>query len=102
MKKYAAIIAENQLKKEAEYKALVESQKAGSELGALIPVSKRAQALKPTEKPLPANPVQLYDPDVFGLEVAASDCRFEMIKLVREVCQHIQGQCSNYLYHCRG
>lgn len=85
LKKYASIIEEKQKKKEAQYKALMEAQKSGSDLGALVPASRRSQAVKPVEEPLPSNPVRLYDADVFGLEVAASDCRFEMIKLVREV-----------------
>ncbi|KAF9768133.1 hypothetical protein IL306_014593, partial [Fusarium sp. DS 682] len=40
------------------------------------------------EEPLPANAIELYSPDVFGLEAAAADCRFEMIKIVREASQN--------------
>lgn len=37
------------------------------------------------EEPLPANECKPYDPDDFGLDKAQRDCRFEMIKIVREV-----------------
>ncbi|KAF2805523.1 uncharacterized protein BDZ99DRAFT_423807 [Mytilinidion resinicola] len=42
------------------------------------------------EKPLPPNELQPYIPDIFGLDKARRDCRFEMIKIVREV-----GEVSN-------
>ncbi|KAH6880762.1 hypothetical protein B0T10DRAFT_519137 [Thelonectria olida] len=37
------------------------------------------------EQPLPANKVDPYPADAFGMDSAARDCRFEMIKIVREV-----------------
>jgi len=37
------------------------------------------------EEPLPPNAVDTYAADTFGLDKAARDCRFEMIKVVREV-----------------
>ncbi|KAK3380771.1 hypothetical protein B0T24DRAFT_664692 [Lasiosphaeria ovina] len=37
------------------------------------------------EEPLPPNEVQPYLADTFGLDKASRDCRFEMIKIVREV-----------------
>lgn len=37
------------------------------------------------EEPLPANPCVPYDANDFGLDVAQRDCRYEMIKIVREV-----------------
>ncbi|MCJ1287569.1 hypothetical protein MMC26_006921 [Xylographa opegraphella] len=37
------------------------------------------------EEPLPPNEVEPYPADSFGLDKAARDCRFEMIKIVREV-----------------
>ncbi|KAF2421478.1 hypothetical protein EJ08DRAFT_641341 [Tothia fuscella] len=37
------------------------------------------------EEPLPPNAVVPYESDAFGLDVAQRDCRFEMIKIVREV-----------------
>lgn len=36
-------------------------------------------------KPLPPNALVPYPCDIFGLEKARRDCRFEMIKIVREV-----------------
>lgn len=83
--KYAAEIAAGQVKKEADYKAAIAAQKPSEEDTALVPVTRRSQALNIIEEPLPANKVAVYDPDVFGLELAARDCRFEMIKIVREV-----------------
>lgn len=52
-----------------------------------------AATAKPTDtttnaKPdtsLKPNPVQPYGADLFGLDTARTDCRFEMIKIVREV-----------------
>ena len=37
------------------------------------------------EEPLPPTKVDAYAADAFGLDDAARDCRFEMIKIVREV-----------------
>lgn len=37
------------------------------------------------EEPLPPNKVEPYKADAFGLDKAQRDCRFEMIKIVREV-----------------
>ncbi|VUC29193.1 unnamed protein product [Clonostachys rosea] len=86
LKKYAATIAETQLKKEAAYKTAIEERKSKEDMNALMRMAGgNQQPPKPIEKPLPANAFRPYDPDVFGLEVAASDCRFEMIKIVREV-----------------
>lgn len=89
LKKYAEISKKEQDDKEAQYKALVEARKEQQNSQALVPytaTAKRTQDLPPVEKPLPNNKIEVYDPDVFGLEVAARDCRFEMIKIVREVC----------------
>ncbi|KAI0340777.1 hypothetical protein BDW22DRAFT_1359593 [Trametopsis cervina] len=36
-------------------------------------------------KPMPPNEIVPYEPTIFGLEKAQRDCRFEMIKIVREV-----------------
>ena len=85
LQKYADAVAEAEDKKDKHYKAAIEARKSGQDSTALVPVSRRSQALQPIEKPLPANKVKHYDPDVFGLENAAADCRFEMIKIVREV-----------------
>lgn len=94
LKKYAATIAEDQLKKLAKYEAAIKAQKTNQSLTPFVPVSERSQALKPIEEPLAANKVELYDPDIFGLEVAARECRFEMIKIVREVRQILQHPCA--------
>ncbi|KAM5344892.1 hypothetical protein ACJ41O_010754 [Fusarium nematophilum] len=84
--KYAAIAKKEQEDKEAHYKELVEARKAEQDAHALVPFTgTRSQALEPIEKPMPSNKVEVYGPDVFGLEEAARDCRFEMIKIVREV-----------------
>lgn len=45
----------------------------------------RGQAQVTLEEPLPPNLVEPYVADIFGLEKAKADCRFEMIKIVREV-----------------
>ncbi|KAF7328408.1 hypothetical protein MVEN_02556500 [Mycena venus] len=37
------------------------------------------------EAPMPPNNLKPYKPDIFGLDAARRDCRFEMIKIVREV-----------------
>lgn len=39
----------------------------------------------PPEPPMPPNDLVPYEADIFGLEDARRDCRFEMIKIVREV-----------------
>jgi hypothetical protein len=52
---------------------------------ALSIVSTTEKTVQPVGKKVPANKLELYFPDVYGLEIAATDCRFEMIKIVREV-----------------
>lgn len=37
------------------------------------------------ESPMPPNALQAYTADLYGLDHAKRDCRFEMIKIVREV-----------------
>lgn len=37
------------------------------------------------EPPMAPNALQAYPADLFGLDYAKCDCRFEMIKIVREV-----------------
>ncbi|KAI9653011.1 MAG: hypothetical protein M1829_001351 [Trizodia sp. TS-e1964] len=78
-------MAKSEAKKNDDYEKDLKSQKTSQDLTALVPVSGRSQVLKTIEKPPPATDVRLYDPDIFDLEVAARDCRFEMIKIVREV-----------------
>ncbi|KAJ4253321.1 hypothetical protein NW762_010476 [Fusarium torreyae] len=85
---YAKLIAATQQKKEKDYQTAIEEQKSLPDRGALVALTGSKHSTEKQEvieKPLPANKVDLYPADVFGLEMAASDCRFEMIKLVREV-----------------
>lgn len=46
----------------------------------------RAPTAPPPECPLPPNNLEPYSDDIFGLDKARRDCRFEMIKIVKEVC----------------
>ncbi|KAF5539435.1 hypothetical protein FMEXI_8924 [Fusarium mexicanum] len=86
LNEFARKMKKDQEKKDAHYQEIVGAMKADQEAAALIPyTTKRAQVVKEIEKPLPNNKIVLYDPDIFGLETAALDCRFEMIKIVREV-----------------
>lgn len=87
---YAKEAKTEQEAKEKHYDALLKAREADQKNQALVPyMGTRSQALAPIEKPLPSNKVQLYGPDIFGLELASRDCRFEMIKIVREVCRTI-------------
>ena len=45
----------------------------------------RGQAQIILEEPLPPSSMEPFDADIFGLEKAKVNCRFEMIKIVREV-----------------
>lgn len=45
----------------------------------------REQSLVTLEEPLTPNLLEPYAADIFGLDKAKADCRFEMIKIVREV-----------------
>jgi hypothetical protein len=83
MKKYAEDLAKTQADKQKNYDDYIKERTANQT--AVVPISNQSQALKPIEAPLPCNSVEPYTPDVFGLEDAAKDCRFEMIKIVREV-----------------
>ena len=89
LKKYASLIAEKQQEKNSQYEDALKAQKTSRDLTDLVPVLRQSQAVERIEKPLPANAVALYDPDIFDLEMAAHDCRLEMIKIVREVRQPI-------------
>lgn len=88
LKKFADALIAEQKKKEDHYDKAITERKASQTSNALMLRNGRSQEVAPIEKPLPANKVELYDPDVFGLEIAARDCRFEMIKIVREVSLH--------------
>jgi hypothetical protein len=45
----------------------------------------KVQACEPVEAPLPPNVLTPYPANIFGLDKARRDCRFEMIKIVKEV-----------------
>ena len=49
---------------------------------AVVPTAKSAHELDP---PFPPNDLVPYCANVIGLDKACKDCRFEMIKIVREV-----------------
>ncbi|KAK6497175.1 hypothetical protein TWF506_004650 [Arthrobotrys conoides] len=84
---YAAVAKKEQEAKEKRYNELVKAQADQQNDRALVPIRQNwsSAGVKVIEKPLPNNQVELYGPDIFGLEIAARDCRFEMIKIVREV-----------------
>ena len=48
-------------------------------------VNLAASTWSPPERPIPPNDLVPYKASIFGLEKARRDCRFEMIKIVREV-----------------
>ncbi|KAJ7879687.1 hypothetical protein B0H13DRAFT_1624259 [Mycena leptocephala] len=45
----------------------------------------KVQSCEPVEAPLPPNVLTPYPANIFGLDKARRDCRFEMIKIVKEV-----------------
>ena len=55
---------------------------------ALLPPAPRAADIDP---PFPPNALVPYRADIFGLDRARNDCRFEMIKIVREVRRFVYG-----------
>jgi len=94
--KYRKEMTETQTKKKDDYTAAVKKQKELDDARALVPFS-NPKAVVVIEEPLPANEVNLYDPDIFGLDIAARDCRFEMIKIVREVFERASCTCTSLL-----
>lgn len=85
LKKYAKLVVSIEAAKMLHYESSVAALKASQEATTFSSLSSNTQPVQIIEKPHPANKIELYDPDVFGLETAATDCRFEMIKIVREV-----------------
>ncbi|EXK79721.1 hypothetical protein FOQG_15703 [Fusarium oxysporum f. sp. raphani 54005] len=72
--------------KESHYNERVKAREEAENAAALAPYTlNKTRDHKPIEKPLPINKFEPYKADIFGLEKAAHDCRFEMIKIVREV-----------------
>jgi hypothetical protein len=73
--------------KDKHYHELVKAREDAENDAALAPyMLNKTRDLKPIEKPFPITKLKPYKADIFGLENAAHDCRFEMIKIVREVC----------------
>ena len=72
-------LAENAQKNYEEELVAYEKKKAEAE---------GTQGLSP---PFPPNKLIPYRPDLFGLDKARKDCRFEMIKIVREVRSAVPG-----------
>ncbi|KAG7429380.1 hypothetical protein Forpi1262_v010166 [Fusarium oxysporum f. sp. raphani] len=71
--------------KESHYNERVKAREEAENAAALAPYTlNKTRDHKPIEKPLPINKFEPYKADIFGLEKAAHDCRFEMIKIVRE------------------
>ncbi|KAK1504444.1 hypothetical protein CTAM01_03751 [Colletotrichum tamarilloi] len=56
-----------------------------NEYSSALQKSAAYNSLISVEEPLPPNKVEPYPCDQFGLDKALQDCRFEMIKIVREV-----------------
>ncbi|EXL90985.1 hypothetical protein NOF04DRAFT_18301 [Fusarium oxysporum II5] len=75
----------DQENKERHYNERVKAREEAENAAALAPYTlNKTRDDKPIEKPLPINKFEPYKADIFGLEKAAHDCRFEMIKIVRE------------------
>lgn len=64
------------------YKARMDSYNEAAKAAAAEPEKYRGITLEP---PMPSNPLHAYSADLYGLDQAKRDCRFEMIKIVREV-----------------
>jgi hypothetical protein len=67
------------------YKRLTENGSADSENGELIEIAAPGASKKHIQAPIAPNPLVPYKPSIFGLDKARRDCRFEMIKIVKEV-----------------
>jgi len=80
--------------KESHYNERVKAREEAENAAALAPYTlNKTRDHKPIEKPLPINKFEPYKADIFGLEKAAHDCRFEMIKIVREVGKTLRSIC---------
>ncbi|KAF5024855.1 hypothetical protein F66182_3094 [Fusarium sp. NRRL 66182] len=75
--------ADNNYKEQLKQYAAAQESKDSSEETSLVKHNP-ANASR-VSKPLPPNKLNLYAPSVYGLDQAQRDCRFEMIKIVREV-----------------
>ncbi|KAJ7093719.1 hypothetical protein C8R44DRAFT_989861 [Mycena epipterygia] len=61
------------------------SEKEWSDVDAAPKQVIKVQPREPVEAPLPPNTLTPYAANIFGLDKARRDCRFEMIKIVKEV-----------------
>lgn len=59
-----------------------------------------ASAPAPNQVMMEPNAMKLYSATLFGLDRARRDCRFEMIKIVREVSAFASRVFSSSNYHC--
>jgi hypothetical protein len=69
----------------ADSQALEKSENEGSDVDAAPKQVIKVQPREPVEAPLPPNVLTPYPAKIFGLDKARRDCRFEMIKIVKEV-----------------
>ncbi|KNB12204.1 hypothetical protein FOXG_11844 [Fusarium oxysporum f. sp. lycopersici 4287] len=85
-KDFVEDMKKDQENKKTHYNERVKAREEAENAAALAPYTpNKTRDDKPIEKPLPINKFEPYKADIFGLEKAAHDCRFEMIKIVREV-----------------
>ncbi|KAJ7847168.1 hypothetical protein B0H13DRAFT_2238801 [Mycena leptocephala] len=61
------------------------TENGGSDVDAAPKQVIKVQVCEPVEAPLPPNVLTPYPANIFGLDKARRDCRFEMIKIVKEV-----------------
>ncbi|KAJ4159687.1 hypothetical protein NW765_013676 [Fusarium oxysporum] len=84
-KDFVEDMKKDQENKKTHYNERVKAREEAENAAALAPYTpNKTRDDKPIEKPLPINKFEPYTADIFGLEKAAHDCRFEMIKIVRE------------------
>ncbi|EWZ36236.1 uncharacterized protein FOBCDRAFT_144336 [Fusarium oxysporum Fo47] len=84
-KDFVEDMKKDQENKKTHYNERVKAREEAENAAALAPYTpNKTRDDKPIEKPLPINKFEPYKADIFGLEKAAHDCRFEMIKIVRE------------------
>ncbi|RKL13645.1 hypothetical protein BFJ68_g6882 [Fusarium oxysporum] len=84
-KDFVEDMKKDQENKNTHYNERVKAREEAENAAALAPYTpNKTRDDKPIEKPLPINKFEPYTADIFGLEKAAHDCRFEMIKIVRE------------------
>jgi hypothetical protein len=93
-KDFVEDMKKDQENKKTHYNERVKAREEAENAAALAPYTpNKTRDDKPIEKPLPINKFEPYKADIFGLEKAAHDCRFEMIKIVREVGKTLMSIC---------